>query len=123
MGRFYEPTVIANVHQGMKCQMSQTFGPLVGIQAVDSPGEAARIINSHRYGLESYVFSVNEQTISQLCQSLDVGTVHVNDVPLVDNDRLPVTGRGRSSKVFKGCSRHVLRRYCNIKSLNVVHWH
>ena len=30
-GRFYEPTIIANCHSGMKLQMKQTFGPLLGI--------------------------------------------------------------------------------------------
>lgn len=46
LGRFYEPTIIAKCHSGMRLQMNQTFGPVVGIQAVDSPGEAAKIINS-----------------------------------------------------------------------------
>lgn len=63
MGRFYEPTIIANCNPGMRIQMNQTFGPLVGIQAVDSPGEAARIINSQRYSLESYLFSTDPGTI------------------------------------------------------------
>jgi acyl-CoA reductase-like NAD-dependent aldehyde dehydrogenase len=31
MGRFYEPTVIANVHQGMRLMVNQTFGPIIGI--------------------------------------------------------------------------------------------
>jgi acyl-CoA reductase-like NAD-dependent aldehyde dehydrogenase len=34
MGRFYEPTVLANVHEGMRAQMDQTFGPIVGLQSV-----------------------------------------------------------------------------------------
>lgn len=66
MGRFYEPTIIANTHAGMRCKMEQTFGPIVGIQRVDSPGEAAKIINTQRYGLESYVFTNENDTIEQL---------------------------------------------------------
>ena len=92
-GRFYEPTVLAKVDSGMRISMSQTFGPAVGIQAVDSPGEATKIINSMNYGLESIVFTHNKSTIEHLTSSLDVGTVHFNDVPLVNNDLLPVTGR------------------------------
>ena len=30
-GRFYEPTVIANVNHSMKCQVQQIYGPIVGI--------------------------------------------------------------------------------------------
>ena len=66
--------------------MNQTFGPVVGIQAVDSPGEAAKIINSQRYNLESYLFSEDPFTIEQITRSLNVGTVHVNDVPLICDD-------------------------------------
>ena len=31
MGRFYEPTVIANVNEGMRCMMEQLSGPVVGV--------------------------------------------------------------------------------------------
>lgn len=46
MGRFFEPTVVINTNSGMRLNYEQTFGPIVGIQQVDSPGEATRIINS-----------------------------------------------------------------------------
>lgn len=118
MGRFYEPTIIANVNQGMKCQIQQKHGPIVGVQAVDSPGEAAKIINSCRYGMASYVFTDNESTMNQHSRSLKVGTIHFNDVPIMGSCSLPQTGRGRSSHVFKGANKHVLRSYCNIKSFN-----
>ena len=87
--------------------MKQTFGPVVGIQPVDSPGEAAKIINSQRYSLESYLFSTDPMTIDQLGVSLNVGTVHVNDVPLFCDDYLPVTGRNRNCKSMKGSSKYV----------------
>ena len=45
------------------------------------------------YGLESIVFTHNKSTIEHLTSSLDVGTVHFNDEPLVNNDLLPETGR------------------------------
>ena len=45
MGRFYEPTVIVNVNEGMRIQMHQTFGPIVGIQSVDNTDEVVSIIN------------------------------------------------------------------------------
>ena len=72
------------------------------------------------YGLESIIFTNDNRTIEHLSESINVGTVHFNDVPLVNNDLLPVTGRQRSSMVFKGCSRHVLRKYTNFKSISIV---
>ena len=46
LGRFFEPTIIADANMGMRLMMDQTFGPIIGIHAVDSPGEAAKIMNS-----------------------------------------------------------------------------
>ena len=97
----------------------QCFGPIVGIQTVDSPGEASKIMNSNMYGQEAYIFTNDKTTIDQLSHSLNVGTVHVNDVPLVYDDYLPVTGRNRNSKMLKGSSSHIFRKYSNIKSLNI----
>ena len=78
------------------------------------------MINSSRYGLASYVFTSNEATIRQHSKALNVGMIHFNDVPLLGSSFMPQTGRGRSSKVLKGANRHVLRRYCNLKSVNIV---
>jgi len=43
--------------------MEQIFGPVVGIQSVDSFEEATKIINSSKYGLESMVFSKDDKCI------------------------------------------------------------
>ena len=55
-------------------------------------------------------------------KGLDVGTVHFNDAPIIGASNMPQTGRGRSSKVLKGANRHVLRKYCNLKSLSIFNW-
>jgi succinate-semialdehyde dehydrogenase/glutarate-semialdehyde dehydrogenase len=119
LGRFFEPTIIANVDMGMRIMMEQTFGPIVGISAVDSPGEAAKVMNSQKFGLESYIFSSDNTTITQLCKSLNVGTVHVNDLPLLYDDFLPVSGRKINSKMLKGSSKHIFRKYSNFKAVNI----
>ena len=62
-GRFFEPTIIANVNSGMSCVADQCFGPIVGIQTVDSPGEASKIMNSNMYGQEAYIFTNDKTTI------------------------------------------------------------
>ena len=86
---------------------------------MDSPGEAAKIINSVKYGLESFVFTKDRATIDHLSGSLQVGLVHFNDVPLFPEELLPISGRKRSGKVLKGSSRHVFRKYAKFKSLNI----
>ena len=36
IGRFYEPTIIANSNNGMRLMSDQFFGPLVAIQEVEN---------------------------------------------------------------------------------------
>lgn len=98
--------------------MLQNFGPIVGIQSVDSTSEVTKIINSSQYGLESMIFTRNENHVSEFANSLEVGTVNFNLSPLVNDDLLPVSGRNRCRKVLKG-SKHVFRKYSKFKALNI----
>ena len=66
------------------------------MEAVESAEQAALIIDSAKYRLESYVFSKDDSSIDKLCRALNVGTVHVNDIPLVYDPLLPVQGRKRN---------------------------
>jgi acyl-CoA reductase-like NAD-dependent aldehyde dehydrogenase len=44
-GRFYEPTIITNVSGQMRMTKERKIGPIIGIQKVDSPAMARKIIN------------------------------------------------------------------------------
>lgn len=63
MGRFYEPTIIADMHQGMRHMTENTQGPILGIETVKGPDEVCQTINSMKYRLESYIFSKDSTTI------------------------------------------------------------
>jgi acyl-CoA reductase-like NAD-dependent aldehyde dehydrogenase len=69
--------------------------------------------------LDAYVFSKDEMTVQQMSTMLQVGTLHVNDLPLYCDDYLPVTGRKRSSKVFKGVSKEALRKFTKSKAFDI----
>src|SRR5690606_9338704 len=38
-GFYFEPTVLVDVHHAMKVMRDETFGPVIGIQAVESDAE------------------------------------------------------------------------------------
>ena len=118
MGRFYEPTIIDNANQDMNIANLRKIGPIVAVQGVDSPATARKIINKQLYGLDTYIFSKDALTVDQMVHLLDVGTVHVNDLPLYSDDFLPVTGRKRSSRVFKGTCKEGLLKFTKSKGVN-----
>jgi acyl-CoA reductase-like NAD-dependent aldehyde dehydrogenase len=60
MGRFFEPTIIANANSGMRVQYEQFFGPIVTFQEVEDEKQALELINSTKYGLNSSLFTRNQ---------------------------------------------------------------
>jgi acyl-CoA reductase-like NAD-dependent aldehyde dehydrogenase len=46
LGRFFEPTIIANANNGMRVQYEQFFGPIVTFQEVENEKQALELINS-----------------------------------------------------------------------------
>ena len=52
LGRyFYEPTLLADVHEGMTLFADETFGPVVAVSTFSSEDEAVERANASRYGL------------------------------------------------------------------------
>ena len=75
MGRFYEPTIIANSNSGMKLLVQEFHGPITGLRSVDSPGEASKLHNNFQTIVETSIFTNNDSTVSQLSTSLEAGVL------------------------------------------------
>ena len=56
-GRFYEPTVIADVDHSMTAMTEETFGPTLPVMKVADAEEAIRQANDSPYGLGAAVFT------------------------------------------------------------------
>ena len=50
-GRFFEPTVLADVDHSMRCMTEETFGPTLPVMRVGDAQEAVRLANDGPYGL------------------------------------------------------------------------
>ncbi len=48
---YFAPQVLTNVNHSMRVMKEESFGPVVGIMAVDSDEEAVRLMNDSEYGL------------------------------------------------------------------------
>lgn len=79
-GYFLPPTVIADTDHSMKIMTEETFGPVLGVMAVESPSEALRLANDTDYGLAGFVFSGHVGRGLALAERINAGSVWVNDI-------------------------------------------
>jgi succinate-semialdehyde dehydrogenase/glutarate-semialdehyde dehydrogenase len=103
-GRFYQPTVIANVTEDMLCMREETFGPLAPVVKFTDEADVVRLANNTEYGLASYFYSRDIGRIFRVAEALEYGMVGVN-TGLISNEMAPFggvkqSGLGREGSVF-----------------------
>ncbi|PWT74528.1 MAG: aldehyde dehydrogenase [Bacteroidetes bacterium] len=94
-GYFVEPTVLVNVNHSMNLMKDESFGPIVGIQKVESDEEAIRLMLDSEYGLTAAVYSRSFERAEAVMKKMDTGTVYWNCCDRV-SAYLPWSGRRHS---------------------------
>ncbi len=97
---YLAPQILVDVNHQMRIMQEESFGPVVGIMAVDSDEEAIRLMNDSAYGLTAAVFSQNIDAAIAIGQQLQTGTFFVNRCDYLD-PALAWTGVKDSGR---GCS-------------------
>jgi len=115
-GAYFEPTVLTNVNHTMKVMRDESFGPIIGIQRVDSDDEAITLMNDTEYGLTAAVYTPSRDTAERLLSKLNSGSVYWNCCDRV-SPRLPWTGR-KHSGIGSTLSLEGLRAFTQPKA-----WH
>ena len=103
-GRFYQPTVLANIHEDMLCMREETFGPVAPVVKFTDEAEVIRLANNTDYGLASYFYSRDIGRIFRVAEALEYGMVGVN-TGLISNEMAPFggvkqSGLGREGSVY-----------------------
>ncbi len=83
-GRFFEPTVIADATHQMSVMVDESFGPIVGVAAVEDDEQALARMNDSPYGLTAAVWTSSEERALALGRRLESGTVYMNRCDYLD---------------------------------------
>ena len=114
-GFFFPPTVIADTTPDMKIMREETFGPVVGIRAFDELADAITQANDSPYGLAGYVFSSDVGTALRIAESIEAGSVWINDIHRSYN-MVPFGGY-KESGLGREKSKHGLDAYLELKTI------
>ncbi len=74
-GFFYEPTVLANVDNGMSVAQDEIFGPVLCVIPCDGEDDAIRIANDSIYGLAGAVYTNDADAAYRIARQVRTGTM------------------------------------------------
>jgi len=78
-GYFYQPTLLANINDNQRVYTEEIFGPVMPVIPFSDPEEALAKGNDTEYGLMSYVFTNDLNTVIKMYEGLEFGMVGVNE--------------------------------------------
>lgn len=117
-GRFYPPTVLADVPADAAMLREEVFGPVAPVVVVDSDDEAVRLANDTEYGLVSYVYGSLPSALAA-AERLEAGMVAVNR-GIVSDPAAPFGGVKQSGLGREGASEGI-EEFCE-KTYVAVDW-
>ena len=91
-GLVYQPTILTDVPYEATASNEETFGPLVIVEAVDTPEDAVAVANRVGYGLTSSILSRDTYKALELAPKILHGIVNVNSPTINDEIHAPMGG-------------------------------
>lgn len=77
-GFYVQPTVFADVDNGMTIAQEEIFGPVLVVIPFDDDADAVRIANDSPYGLAGSVFSASADRAEAIARKIRAGSLMVN---------------------------------------------
>ncbi len=81
---YLAPQVLVDVDHSMRVMTEESFGPVVGIMAVDDDQQAVQLMNDSRYGLTASVWTRDEAVARALGSQVETGTWFMNRCDYLD---------------------------------------
>ncbi|HQR10635.1 MAG TPA: aldehyde dehydrogenase family protein [Casimicrobiaceae bacterium] len=90
-GNWFAPTVLADADHSMLVMRDESFGPIIGLQAVADDEAAIDLMNDTEYGLTAGVYTTSEKRARKILGKVAAGSVYWNCCDRV-SPRLPWSG-------------------------------
>src|SRR5476649_168883 len=91
-GQIYYPTILTDVPLDAAIANEETFGPVVVVEAVDTPDDAIAAANRTMYGLTSSILSGDTYKAFEMAPKILAGIVNVNSPTVNDEIHAPMGG-------------------------------
>jgi acyl-CoA reductase-like NAD-dependent aldehyde dehydrogenase len=91
-GLVYQPTILTDASYEATASNEETFGPLVIVEAVDTPEDAVAVANRVQYGLTSTILAGDTYKAFELAPKVLHGIVNVNSPTVNDEIHAPMGG-------------------------------
>ena len=114
-GRFFEPTVLADVTPQMRISKEETFGPVAPLFRFKNEAEAVALANDTEFGLAAYFYGRDIARIWRVAEALEYGIVGIN-TGMISTEVAPFGGFKESGLGREG-SKYGMDDYLEIKYL------
>jgi aldehyde dehydrogenase (NAD+) len=116
-GYYFQPTILGNVHTGMRVSQEEIFGPVLVVIPFDDDAEAVRLANDSPYGLAGGVWSSDNGRAIKVAEQIRTGTVWINDYHMI-NPRYPFGGY-KQSGIGREHGEFGFNEYREVKHIHV----
>jgi aldehyde dehydrogenase (NAD+) len=116
-GYFVEPTVFADVQDGMRIAREEIFGPVMSIIAFRTLDEVIDRANNSAYGLAAGVWTRDIKKAHAVANRVRAGTVWVNCYNVLDT-RAPFGGF-KQSGIGRELGEYGLQQYTEVKTVTM----
>ncbi|MET9741115.1 aldehyde dehydrogenase [Streptomyces sp. NPDC006422] len=113
-GWYLEPTVFADVDNGMTIAQEEIFGPVLAVIPYDNEHHAVALANDSKYGLAGSVWTTDRERGAAIASRMQTGTVGVNGYRL---DLTSPFGGHKASGLGQELGPEGLQAYLTYKSV------
>ena len=119
-GRFFEPTILADVTPAMLVAREETFGPVAPLFRFKTEEEAIALANDTEFGLAAYFYGRDVGRVWRVAEALEYGIVGIN-TGLISTEVAPFGGVKESGLGREG-SKYGIEEYLEIKYFGLGGW-
>jgi len=114
-GWFYPPTLVADLHDGMRLVLEEAFGPVASLYRAETREQALEIANQTTFGLSSAVWTTDQDDEDYFVDAIDAGAVFINGMT-VSYPELPFGGI-KDSGYGRELAAAGIQEFCNLKTV------